>query len=680
MADTEEGMRVLDLDPVHIKQYCQESEDALAGAKIGFCYDYYPALGKKEIKVWGVDTNNALLQPPVKLIVYDVVGLREQGFDITPEAAFDNGIARLYIEANDAYAGSAEFDSSEKVNLAIQVTVDGPTAELNNANRSTLSEIVTLRINVRNNANVTFDEVLRGEAVYVASDNPKPSTTTELTNSDGEVFRLEGFDYVQELLNQVVPRKRGLFTDPFAEDDDPDDGADPRVPVIYTLINERSGLFNAETVNSVKLFRKNFAVGNNISFTPLGETGRVTYDDQDTTSAIYRKLSKDYGFRDVSTLPNRAKMETYLAMIVDKGLLVGDLYRPYAENAWYAPDQLINQPIGQGEDTGLYELYTNVVERFVDGMIAEAERYAGEKGTPGVDAPKDNWYSRGSTTTNGYGPEGCDTNTECAGPHGKGMSYSFGGRQTIETFNRKVSRWKAPPNSVYGDVTDLDSPAQLTYRGNINEATGQVGASSGGKQWAGVYSYRPPNNVPEERAWANRRRTHQDNYYPRNWAGIDCVGLVLRSMKYADSTLQDANLSFQTVSSGGVAYSIISDTGLRFLGTDNFRKSYYKGKSYHKLERTERTHLKRGDVILYKGHISIFYSEKYGESVKKKDYKTVYDIIHASGDAVRTYRDRFGNDVGPEFARKVQIDSPGAGLTNSTLNSPKFYGRLKLWE
>lgn len=86
--------------------------------------------------------------------------------------------------------------------------------------------------------------------------------------------------------------------------------------------------------------------------------------------------------------------------------------------------------------------------------------------------------------------------------------------------------------------------------------------------------------------------------------------------------------------------------------------------------------LKKGDLVRYGNtHVSIVYSERWGES----RYNGDYDIIHAYGQP----RADINGDGNPnEFARKVVITPNEMLLPDLTmsLSNPTGFGRIKLWE
>jgi hypothetical protein len=244
-----------------------------------------------------------------------------------------------------------------------------------------------------------------------------------------------------------------------------------------------------------------------VTYAPKSADGTTVGDD---TSPVFRKLSKQYDFSGYRDQARVADMKAMLAKIVDNNTLVGWVEKLHTKVS--DPDVII------GGDAGLFELYENVVKRFVDGMIVQAERYAGMPPKdvagpwPADYFPKDQWYSRGDSNDNGYGPSGCITaagdTKQCDGEHGIGMSYSYGGKQTVKSFNDTVSKWKAPPSRVYGNIASLDDGI-LLYKGNIKEADGQIAVGESHK-WAGLYSYRPGTNGTEYSKWAWRASVWTD--------------------------------------------------------------------------------------------------------------------------------------------------------------------------
>jgi hypothetical protein len=251
--------------------------------------------------------------------------------------------------------------------------------------------ITDVRLRVRDNSNVPLDEVINGDAIF-AYDNGASNGHLDFVNGQ------RGFYFVQEMLNQVTPRKRS-------------------VPNTFKLVPEE-GRFDMATETAVKTFREKFNVptGLNTEGRRIGNfrinfsvesNGNVKYEDSitatdpnvyinDNTSDIFRKFMKDYSYR---TTPSQSV--TWLPRIIEKETLVGAVSRvpqssvPTSQLISFNPDSFVNEAaLNTRKDTGFYELYRNVVERFVNGMVEEAEYYSGDRGTTGTTAPKAEWVSR----------------------------------------------------------------------------------------------------------------------------------------------------------------------------------------------------------------------------------------------------------------------------------------------
>ena len=217
----------------------------------------------------------------------------------------------------------------------------------------------------------------------------------------------------------------------------------------FSLLEE-DGIYSEATSSAIRLFRLSFnmaanskwQLGNtNVNFT-FDPNGNVAYkiDDpnvtiyglNDNTTNIFRKLMKDYNHR--GTVQGS---RDWADKIIDKETLIGkDRLIPdlaptvTTDNA----DVELNRATNR-HDTGLYELYKNVVERFIDRMIKEAERYAGLRNDMG-ELPISDWVSRPNQNSPGidkqHDPQYLDSGR-------RGMSYSYGGRQKIEDFNKFVA-------------------------------------------------------------------------------------------------------------------------------------------------------------------------------------------------------------------------------------------------
>jgi len=88
----------------------------------------------------------------------------------------------------------------------------------------------------------------------------------------------------------------------------------------------------------------------------------------------------------------------------------------------------------------------------------------------------------------------------------------------------------------------------------------------------------------------------------------------------------------------------------------------------HPIEENDIEKLKQGDLVRYDGHISMVYSDRWGESEHGGDY----DVVHAFGWECSTPSTLCTNY--PWF-RKVGMTAnnhPG-------LPAPSGFGRIKLW-
>jgi hypothetical protein len=650
LANMVDGMRVLDLDPVALKLYCDETED---GVSPNFCADFYPDLGAKKMLVYGVDTYNAPLQSPARLIIYDPTKFEKAGFDITKEAMFKDGYAELTIKKNANYKNSVSNDIHY---ITFQMTAKTRTDVVNNIEPLTLA--------IRNNANVELDEVIAGTAVYVASD--VPSKTTVEKAADGSDKIVQRFDFVQELLNQVVPRKRSLQAN--------------KVKVTYQLIDERSGVFDSSpatvtatapdtsTERALRLFRENFGMGNTsvaftkdangvVTYTPSSADGTVVGDN---TSPVFRKISKQYDFSGYRDPARVADMKAKLSKIVDKNTLVGNEKRLY-EGDISSSDYLINTPDGKVKDTGLYELHENVVKVLVSGMITEASLYADFVGK--------NWFPRDSSVKE------------------KGVSYNFGGKQTLSQYSDTVATACGLASSTINSITlyykDKDgavkeeigdkviSPAiNDTYK-SVDELNGcQTSNLTSNKKYPGlllgeqisfmrgVGDYYKNENMTDE--WPE-----YPQFNPSQWAGIDCSGLVQRAIMFGK----------KQILGGRVAVPAFSNTFSEFgmnIGSLSSSSFLEEERSYK--FRDEKM-IKRGDLISTSGHIAIVYSLKYNEFSHLMDLKihlsdkNKYEVIHAYG------IDKYKYDgVLEKFSRKVTIT--GGDYSSKS----KTFGRLLVWD
>ena len=334
--------------------------------------------------------------------------------------------------------------------------------------------------------------------------------------------------------------------------------------------------------------------------------------------------------------------------IADKALLVGEEKRTDPANN---PDNRINNTDENTvNDTGLYELYKNVVEVFVDRMIKQAEKYAGTgEGT----APTQDWISG---TGNGR--------TELGGriDHGPGMSYSYGGKQDISAFNTEVAGCQPadtgsiaglePPDTASMAGEDGDEVDNNEYRGNIDDSGDNCTIAAGNKKWPGLID-------TEYNLWYNSNsRNGPLCFAPAYWAGIDCSGLVQRSLDIGSIDGVNMTIPLQP-----------EDQNVEMLFTENADDKLF----WFEEDLDELEYIKKGDLARYGiWHVSMIYSDG---SITD----TRYEIIHAYGgddEGHYTFPDipEAGDDRGQEiFGRRVMT-------TFENTATPNGFGRIRLWD
>jgi hypothetical protein len=311
-------------------------------------------------------------------------------------------------------------------------------------------------------------------------------------------------------------------------------------------------------------------------------------------------------------------------------------------------------------------LYENVVKVFVIRLINVADSYRNNSNPSNTGAQ---WVSRTGDVIK--------ANSIIR----QAVSYSFGGRQTVSAFNSSVSKHGAPS---YDDIeNDINYSEYQNYNGNIGEAPpdepsvirqthGIVG--TGDQKWPGLYSG----------SEYNAGISGVTRYYHENWAGVDCIGFAIQTLRYAERPASYANsqvladLNADAISGISIAEVCGSNTcdvtnsihtrlGLmntnvnRFFNTQNTNLMYYWIRTT-----TSEKKIHRGDFVHYNGHISIVYSDNWGESTFDEDgYPYInYDIIHAYGN--ESYH--------VSFSRKVILTGNDIPVT------PIGFGRIKLWD
>ncbi|MDH3976790.1 MAG: hypothetical protein OEV42_21215, partial [Deltaproteobacteria bacterium] len=691
LASTDGGLRVLDLDPVYLELYC---EDDILGND-PFCHDYYPALGAKTIIIRGYKEGYVAFDKndEAKLKVND--NPREKSFRLTPLPGYacpegSTEIAPCAVFKNISASGISivmmklETDQGydkETVNLDLYIqNKDGEETLIKGGLSKDAREV--LPINVRHNGNVTLGEVLGGTAVFVADKIESKST--------GETPDKQGFDFVQEMLNQVVSRKRSVTN--------------------YRLVPEDGTFNDYDLIEAISVFKSEFNMGGirqygsntdvrigntkvNIAYDENGKFKEYVSDstdpsNSDDTTNIFRKMMKDYGKRDT------ASSYLWLNKIVDKGLLVGQTERSKRMLSIY-PDNLINKGPGDvtgGEDTGLYELYSNVIAPFIDGMIARAKEF--ESATD-FNNPTGSWQPRSN-------------NAEQT----TGVSYCFGCRDSVEEFKETVSSCKAPASPSIRDsyfernfgATSLgrDQGSKWVaiglpngfagYAGNSNDSAGANCELTGTKKLPGLYmgewKARTSDNKVRYRVGENSKLIPLEKYNefePKNWSGIDCSGLVTHSILGGWNVFDDnsdVKKSMQLGVTEGITFDMKYNNGkpkvTNYWAVSTYwnpvgtsKKMVYEIKNKrNKTEKIEK--MKRGDLVRYKRdpHITMVYEDPVciGKQCR-------YKIIHAYG--WRYYYPL--NEKGKAsnrgvFSRKVVI-------TEQNISSkPVGFGRVMLWD
>ena len=169
---------------------------------------------------------------------------------------------------------------------------------------------------VRDNSNIRIKDVLEGRAVYVYDEGVE-SRSEDTVKEWGN----RKFDYVQELLNQVVSRKFFLY--------DKDGNS-----VDYEFLEE-DGVYGSHTEGAIEVLRS--------SFEWIGWRW----------SDVIIKLREQY--------ENNFSYKEWRDKVVDKGLLVGDRYI-------YHPRRVVLEDTTNIARDGLLEIYQNYVEVFIDSL------------------------------------------------------------------------------------------------------------------------------------------------------------------------------------------------------------------------------------------------------------------------------------------------------------------------
>jgi hypothetical protein len=360
--------------------------------------------------------------------------------------------------------------------------------------------------------------------------------------------------------------------------------------------------------------------------------GTISYGKSDNTSDTFKALMKWYGLKGTD----------YLNKIVDRETLTG----------W---DGYSGTNTGIDiTNTGLYEYYANVVKPFTEAMMFSAVSY--------ITSSTDDWYAR-----TGEGPAGTGN------PHGSGMSYCYGCKQTVEQFNNTVANCQAPDTATIKGWEN-DGISGNEYRGNLSSSC-QVG--QGTRRWAGLidkeyYSYLNP-------------------FSPAYWSGVDCSGLIQRTGEYATRFMKAQNIPLfipSWANNSCMFFFDINDcqeqqaiqTPLSITDpTSDFVYIFGPGDKEGTADPAYKLH--RGDLVVYQHHIAMVYctpdDDPTGECAGLGSGE--YKIIHASGYNTICYARKGLPDDCP-FGRKTAITTINQYLRSNTLKNPIGFGRIILWK
>jgi hypothetical protein len=309
------------------------------------------------------------------------------------------------------------------------------------------------------------------------------------------------------------------------------------------------------------------------------------------------------------------------------------------------------------------------------------------------------------------------------------MSYSYGGRQSIEDFNRDnqnvseqnrgvvkgcnpnklattqdviyytfdgpgiyTNKCDACHNGVFNANAKIvlktiiaDVPVPAGYAANVSHYNctaigsgyqkypGLLKAEFESRALGGVYLYDAKTKQFIETG------VDHPQYKQEHWAGTDCSNLVGKSVEAAKNNVPWISVAISSALYSG-NYCLIDrnseSEAIKLVNT----YSIAAGKEEAQDEDIAKF-LRKGDVISYDGHVSLVYSNKWGESqwteggIWSKKYrkfvsrKLYYDIIHAFGGLSYKF-----NSDGEVFSRKVLVTGDYIGTP------PTGIGRIKLWD
>ncbi len=492
------------------------------------------------------------------------------------------------------------------------------------------------------------------------------------------------FDFIQELLNQVVPRKYEI-TNRSGQS------------ATFEMLDE-DGMYGTDTQTSIELLRSSF--------------DWVGWD----TSEVMKRLMDTY----INNFGN-----DWLVKVIDRDLLVGRVYASTPD----IRDTNIHRD-------GLLELYENFVMPFIDKMIKEAERYV-EDTTRWVHRPTDVGepeligtgdtiyndtengilylntgvaYSNGSidridqwrekimsNLDPGIDPPG-DYNRD-NGPGGIGVDDDNDSGIDINDPQIMAADYDGDGIPLYGNnhllestlsaVGGDDDPDDITLCRSDDDEDGEIDENTPPddtlypvNHWYQYgFGHQPGLYSSEETLWA---RQNVGRYCPWDWAGIDCRGFVQRCIKIAGDRVGvvpdeivpdlDDNPNYD-IGAGQFTGQDLNEIG----ETDNQGNAYF-------IHLNRRKWLDKGDIILSPNHVVIIYKVPQ----RPLDNITFRDILIINAYGI-TPKDLDGDDIG-EFTRKV-IVFPLTYWANWDLGTPDIeypidesdnnhiaVGRIRLWK
>jgi hypothetical protein len=157
--------------------------------------------------------------------------------------------------------------------------------------------------------------------------------------------------------------------------------------------------------------------------------------------------------------------------------------------------------------------------------------------------------------------------------------------------------------------------------------------------------------------------TAEPQFNAKYWAGIDCSGLVVRSLQFAHSRLEWLDLQgYYAHPMDSIAWinsSKLFDPQLVF---------FMKAVPWNNENAVNSQHekLKQGDLVSYSGHVSFVYFSSPSSGR--------FQILHAFGN--NYYSEMINNIKTKIFSRKVIITEDNV---SHALTRPKGYGRIRLW-